>query len=52
MITVFKSLFLFFGLKRQEKVTPKKRNAKSFSKAVKQSMRQDVNELVEKMKAA
>jgi hypothetical protein len=50
MNNVVNALFLILGLRRMQREEPKKRNAKSFSKAVKQSMRQEVNELIDKMK--
>jgi hypothetical protein len=50
MNNVMNVIFLLLGMKKIESEEPKKRNAKSFSKAVKQTMRDDVNELIERMK--
>ena len=50
MNNVVNALFLILGLRRMQREEPKRRNAKSFSKAVKQTMRDDVNELIERMK--
>ena len=52
MNNLVNALFLILGVRKTGREEPKKRNAKSFSKSVKQSMKDDVNTLVEKMKAA
>jgi hypothetical protein len=46
------ALFLILGLGHEKKQKPRKRNAKSFSKSVKQSVKEDIYTIVKKMEAA
>lgn len=53
MSLIVKSLFLFLGLTRKRKEEPRrKKNATKFSKSLKQSIKDDVQELTSKIQKA